>query len=133
MGGTRYALDSNFVPNAGQWYRLAVVSDGTQLTMYADKMDGNGYLSVGSLTMTGATTADNAMAAPSPNVNWTFGRGWYNGGFGDNIAGNLDNIRFSEAALDPSSFLPVPEPSTMSLALVGGFAAFGKFRRMKNR
>ena len=32
-------------------------------------------------------------------LNWTFGRGWYNGGFVDHIDGRMDNIRFSDVAL----------------------------------
>jgi hypothetical protein len=46
---------------------------------------------------------DNALAAKS-NV-WTFGRGWFNGAFVDQITGNLDDIRFTDRALSPSEFL----------------------------
>lgn len=118
LDGSNYILDSDFVPNAGQWYGFAVVSDGTTITMYADKMDGAGYQSVGSLAMSGANNA----LANAGGGNWTFGRGWYNGGFGDNITGNLDNIRFSDTALAVGQLLPVPEPATMSLVLLGGMA-----------
>ncbi len=124
VGGTRCAIDSNFVPTAGQWYGLAVVSDGNTVTMYADKQDGNGYQSVGSNVIGGA---NNALA--QTGANWTFGRGWYNGGFGDNITGNLDNIRFSDAALAPSQFIPLSVPEPSSLALVGISAALFMVRR----
>ena len=115
---------ANFVPNAGQWYGLAVISDGTTVTMYADKQDGNGYQSVGSALIGGA----NHALAQTGN-NWTFGRGWYNGGFGDNIAGNLDNIRFSDTALTVDQLLPVPEPATASLVLLGGLAILARRNR----
>lgn len=124
VGGTRCAFDANFVPNVGQWYGLAVISDGTTVTMYADKQDGNGYQSVGSAVIGGS---NHALA--QTGANWTFGRGWYNGGFGDNITGNLDNIRFSDTALTVGELLAVPEPATASLALLGGIAAFALRRR----
>jgi alpha-N-arabinofuranosidase len=103
VSGERFILDSDFVATAGQWYRLAVVSDGTTVTMYADKLDGHGFQNVGSKAMSGATPADNALAAT--NYVWTFGRGWYNGSLVDHVMGNLDDIRFSDAALTPSQFL----------------------------
>lgn len=101
--GERYILDSNFAPEAGRWYHLAVVSDGTILTMYADPLDGSGCQVVGSLTMDGATPADNALAAD--DFNWTFGRGWFNGDFVDRINGCIDNVRFSDAVLTPGEFI----------------------------
>jgi hypothetical protein len=124
VGGERYVLDSDFVPVANQWYGLAVTSDGSLLTMYADKSDGNGYQSVGSLALNNLN--NNALAAS--NFNWTFGRGWYGGSFVDHISGNLDNIRFSDEALNPAQLLAVPEPT--SLALVG-LAGLGLMFRRK--
>ncbi len=103
VDGSRYILDSSLVPEAGRWYRLVLTSDGTVITMYVDALDGAGYQVVGSLTMTGATPADNALAAT--NYNWTFGRGWFNGSFTDRITGNLDNVRFSDVVLSPEQFL----------------------------
>lgn len=100
-GGQRYILDADFTVAAGQWYYLAAVSDGTTLTMYADKLDGNGYGVVGTLALNGAN--DNALAAPDEV--WTFGRGWFNGGLVDHITGNLDDIRFTDRALEPTEFL----------------------------
>lgn len=101
VGGQRYILDANFTVTAGQWYYLAAVSDGTTLTLYADKLDGNGYGIVGSLAMN--TANNNAFASGSDN--WTFGRGWFNGSFVDHITGNLDDIRFTDKALAPTEFL----------------------------
>jgi hypothetical protein len=125
LDGSNYVLDSDFVPNVGQWYGFAMVSDGTQVTMYADKQDGNGYQAVGALTMSGA---NNALANGN-NGNWTFGRGWYNGGFVDHIAGNLDNIRFSDTALGVGDLLSVPEPGSATLLLVGGLSVIALRRK----
>ncbi len=118
VGGNRYILDGDFVPQTGQWYGLAVTSNGTDLTMYVDI--GSGYTSVGSLAMTGATVADNALA--QGGYNWTFGRGWYNTWFVDYIDGNIDDIRFSDVALDPSELIGIPEPATLLIFGVGALA-----------
>ena len=109
----RYFLDSSVIPEAGQWYYLAIVADGDQLDMYADQLDGNGFQNVGSLTMNAGN--DHSLR---PTGNWTFGRGWFNGGFVDHIDGNLDNIRFSDQALTPGQF--IPEPATLALLGLGG-------------
>lgn len=100
-GGQRYILDADFTVTAGQWYYLAAVSDGSTVTMYADKRDGSGYGIVGTLALNGSN--DNALAAPDEV--WTFGRGWFNGAFVDHITGNLDDIRFTDGALLPTEFL----------------------------
>jgi hypothetical protein len=115
VGGNRYILDSDFLPNANQWYGLAVTSDGSTLTMYANKLDGMGHQVVGTLAL---AAADNSLA--QTGANWVFGRGWFNGGFFDHILGNLDNVRFSDGVLDPSEFLQVPEPASMALVGLGG-------------
>lgn len=100
VSAQRVILDSDFAPVADQWYYVAVVSDGATVTMYCDKLDGNGVQVVGSTILSGATPADNALAAdPSGAIYWTIGRGWYNGSSADNITGYLDNIRFSDKAL----------------------------------
>ena len=104
--GQRWMLDSNFAVQAGQWYRLAITSDGAAITMYCDKLDGNGYQQVGARDIASQTPAQNALA--QNGYNWTFGRGWYNTGsnnFVDHITGYLDNIRFSESVLSVDQFL----------------------------
>jgi arabinan endo-1,5-alpha-L-arabinosidase len=101
VGGQRYVVDSNFVVVPGQWYYLAAVSDGSVLKIYADKLDGSGSQVVGTLNLN--PNNDNALAAKS--YVWTFGRGWFNGAFVDQITGNLDDIRFTDRALSPSEFL----------------------------
>jgi hypothetical protein len=113
VGGQRWVLDGNYDVQINTWYGLAVVSDGSTLSMWLD--DGSGYAQIGALDITAQSVADNAL--PATAFTWTFGRGWYNGGFVDHIDGMMDNIRFSDTALTPGELIPVPEPS--SLALIG--------------
>jgi len=108
-----YELFSSLVPEPGKWYHLAAVVDGDQLDMFADQFDGNGFQNIGSLTM--APGVDHSLR---PTGNWTFGRGWFNGGFVDHIDGNMDNIRFSDEALTTSQL--IPEPATIALLGLGG-------------
>lgn len=129
LANERITIDSDFVPLTGQWYGFAGVSDGVNLTLYADKLDGNGYQSVGTAPFAVGGNPNNALANGGGS-NWTFGRGWYNGGFADRIDGNLDNIRFSDVALAPSELLAViPEPGTLALVSLGLLALVGRTRR----
>lgn len=106
--GARYLLDSDLIVESGRWYHLAVVSTGTQIRMYADSLDGKGYQSIGVFDLRPAT--NNALMVPEGGSggNWTFGRGWWNGGFVDHINGYMDDIRFSDRALDPIEFIHAP-------------------------
>jgi hypothetical protein len=51
----------------------------------------------------------------------------------DRWLGNIDEVRISDSALSPSQFLfaPVPEPTTASLALLGGLASWALRRKVK--
>ncbi|WP_094759003.1 family 43 glycosylhydrolase [Sedimentisphaera salicampi] len=101
VGGQRYILDSEFPAQAGQWYYLAAVSNGEQLKMYADKLDGEGSQVVGRMQMD--ASSNNSLAASG--YNWTIGRGWYNGVYTNHVSGFIDDVRFSSEALEPSEFL----------------------------
>ena len=96
-----YELFSSLVPQPGKWYHLAIVTDGDRLDMYADQFDGNGFRNIGTLMMDAGI--DHSLR---PTGNWTFGRGWYNGGFVDHVDANMDNIRFSDEALTVHQFIP---------------------------
>ena len=101
-GGTRWILDGDYDPVIETWYHIAVVSDGVTLEMFLDDGSGAGFQSIGTVDMSAQTVAENAL--PGGGYTWSFGRGWYNGNT-DYMAGSIDDIRFSDAALDPSEFL----------------------------
>lgn len=94
-GGQRWILDSDEPAQINTWYHLAAVSDGEYLWLWIDK--GDGLKMVGELDISAQSVADNAL--PSTTLNWTFGRGWFDGGYVDKIDGYLDNIRISDEAL----------------------------------
>ena len=41
-GRRRYEVRSDFIPNAGLWYHVALVSDGSVASMYVDRLEGEG-------------------------------------------------------------------------------------------
>jgi len=103
-GGQRVTIDSKILPTVKAWYQLAVTSDGSTVRFYLNDLSGkDGYREVGTAKLTGATPADNALAASGNN--WTFGRGWYGGKLTDHLAGRIDEIRFSDTALKVGEFL----------------------------
>ena len=108
-----YELNTSLYPEAGKWYHMAVVTDGDQMDVYADALDGAGFQNIGTLLM--AEGGDHSLR---PTGNWTFGRGWWNGGFVDHIDGNIDNVRLSDEALTTDQL--IPEPTTLALLGLGG-------------
>ena len=103
----RIFFDSDFVPESGQWYGLALVSDGTNVVMWANQQDGNGWQDVGSYAFEngGSDIATNALYGGT--YNWAFLRGWY-GGAANRCDGQLDNVRFSDSVLTTNDFLYFP-------------------------
>ncbi|TWT75656.1 hypothetical protein Pla123a_31660 [Posidoniimonas polymericola] len=84
-GGERAIVDG--APAGGvqtdTWYNVAAVSDGTTLGLFVDGEQ------VGFHTYQGEGSANDFMSSA---LNWTFGRGWYNGGFVDHVDGIMDNV-----------------------------------------
>ena len=97
--GVQNNLTSNLTITSGKIYHVAAVSTGDSLKMYIDSLDGNGYVLDNEVALTGNT----AMVAN--NGLWTIGRGQWNGWPADHFLGLMDEIRISDAALDPTDFL----------------------------
>ncbi|MEO0055515.1 MAG: hypothetical protein RLZZ50_1462, partial [Verrucomicrobiota bacterium] len=95
--GTSLQVNSQAVPVVGNWYHVAAVGDSTKgtVTLYV-----NG-VSVGSVSgFTGLLVPTAGSDTP-----WTLGRGDYGFNNVDFLRGDLDEVRFSRAALPPSQFL----------------------------
>lgn len=115
---------------AGQWYHVAAVSDGNSLSLYLNDVEaGTGYQLIAQTDMTLSGSPNRALTAGLGDGsdwdpgNWSVGRGLFNGGHTDRYYGLIDEVRISEAALQPSQFLFTPEytviwPETVDLAPV---------------
>jgi hypothetical protein len=103
------------------WYHVAATSDGENLKLYVDALDGKGYLL---WAITGLpTTGSNAMARGTYPTNdpldipsgagypyiWSVGRGYYGGQVGNWFQGWIDEVRICDVALGPEEFLFVPK------------------------
>ncbi len=102
VSGQRVNLSTGFYPATNEWFHVAVTSDGGTLSIYIN--DGTGWSLKGTEALTGGSMANNALANGN-GANWTFLRGWYDGGFTDHVDGRMDNVRFSRGALSPHAFL----------------------------
>lgn len=102
-GRVFYTAATPWNVEANKWYRLAAVSDGSVLRLYADRLDGNGYQLEASTTLSGNT----ALARSSATAAWTIGRGRYNNQNVDWFGGFVNNVRISDTALTVEHFLPV--------------------------
>lgn len=128
-GGTNLVNVSSLAPvTTGQWYHAAIVNDGATLAMYLDSNDGAGYVLQNTAVVDGALFEYGATT-PDAFVEWTTGRGFYNGAKADYANAVIDEVRLSDSALSPTEFLWVPEPTVMVLLGLGGVAALRRRRR----
>ena len=110
------AVSDDFTMTPGRWYHTAGVSDGRQLRLYANALDGRGYQLVGhaDLPEDGST----ALGSGGPEAEWTVGRGKaHNGWPGEWFKGWIDEVRICDIAVDPTAFLFAPRSA------IGGSAA----------
>jgi hypothetical protein len=94
------------------WYHVAAVSDGEELKLYVDSLDGNGYglRSIAGLPKTGSTAlARSVWRADDPERRhrhiWSVGRGCYDGEVCRWFQGWIDEVRISDEALAPAELL----------------------------
>ncbi len=103
------------------WYHVAATSDGENLKLYVDSLNGKGYVlwAVTGLPATGSNalargaypTSDPLASLPGagyPYI-WSVGRGYYNGQVGNWFPGWIDEVRICDVALEPSDFLFAPK------------------------
>jgi hypothetical protein len=117
--GVQVQVNSLSVAAINTWYHIAAVGNSTAGTLEL-------FVDGGSV---GSVSGFNGMFNPDPNTLWTIGRGQFNGGNVDRVNGFIDEVRFSDSALDPSQFLnAIPEPSA---TLLGALGVLGLLRRRR--
>jgi len=122
-GGNERQVSSVAPLSAGQWYHAAAVSDGATMSLYLDRNDGLGYVLQGATPVTGALI-DSAATC-------TVGRGFYNGGITDWTDGKIDEVRITDAAIDPTQFLffDPAGPPVWNVNAGGSFSAQANWSR----
>jgi len=107
------ATADSFDIEENHWFHLAATSDGKNLKLYIDALDGNGYLlrAVAKLPATGSTALARGSWPNNPRSTsgypyiWSVGRGYYNGQVGRWFQGLIDEVRICDVALAPKNFL----------------------------
>ena len=91
-------VDTLLPVEAGVWYNVAAVMNGTTLSLYLDDTrTPEGYVLQNTVDVPGGMVRSDAT--------WTVGRGYFNGGIADWFDGFIDEVRISDRALDPSQFV----------------------------
>ncbi len=97
---------------ADHWYHLAAVSDGRTLKLFVNRNDARGYelQAATELPRTGST----ALGKRGNDCSWALGRGCGAKIYGW-LQGWLDEVRISDAALEPAEFLFAPKDQAGSI------------------
>jgi hypothetical protein len=127
---THAAFAEGVTVQENHWYHVAATSDGANLKLYVDALDGKGYLlwATTGLPVKGSTALGRGEfppgsdpAASPPGIGypyiWSVGRGYYNGSIGNWFKGWIDEVRISDVALGPSEFLFAPAKAPTLAAL----------------
>jgi len=98
------ATTSDFAVEADRWYHVAAVSNGKNLLLYVNSIDGHGYRQIAKTEL--PTDGSTVLASGGANAVWSLGRGRaQNGVPGQWFKGWIDEVRICDVALDPSVFL----------------------------
>ncbi len=98
------ASANDLTVEADRWYHVAAVSNGKQLQLFVNSIDGRGYRLIAKTEL--PTEGSTALASGGPNAVWSLGRGRaQNGVPGQWFKGWIDEVRVCDVALDPSNFL----------------------------
>ena len=102
---------------ADEWYSIAATYDNSEFKVFLKGESDADYVLQGSLTRTEGIMLGNASFGGT----WTVGRGMWDSNPSDFFNGEIDEVRISDTALDPSEFIAIPEPGTLGLfGLLGG-------------
>ena len=120
----------------GTWYHAAAVSDGSTFTLYLTNLTNGGETEVvDELDLTSTGSSDTALTTASNlrsvwhGGSWVVFRGLNNAGHGYRYQGFIDEVRLSNDALKPLSFLcnagstawnPIPEDGSIEVGTSEG-------------
>jgi hypothetical protein len=120
--GNRWVLDGTTVAVANTWYNVRATSDGSTLRIYVDGSEENSLdISASADSSLVALQTGEVEGSSGPPYAWSVARGMYNDGHGDRVNGYVDNVIIKGT--------PVPEPTSLSLALFSLFGLAGLARR----
>ncbi len=111
-GNTLRTIDSLATIVANQWYHAAVVATDSEVALYLDELNGEGYVLQGTAPISGGGPlwqgTDGGDTGEDPegyDTAWSIGKGWYNQALADWFRGHIDEVRLTNEALEPSDFL----------------------------
>jgi hypothetical protein len=104
-GGTRRSVESVSPLEVNKWYYAAVVATATDLSLYLDRNDGQGYVLQGTTTVEGGGPLWQGSTASGDDRAWCIGRGMFANGVTDWFSGVIDEVRLTNRALPISEFL----------------------------
>ncbi len=118
--GADKQVSSQGTISPNQWYHAAAVDTGSSLSLYLDSGDGSGYVLQGSTQLSVALDRRQRQR----RTPWSIGRGMFNNTPADWInGGEVDEVRLSNTALSPSSFLFAPATGRWNVDTDGAWSS----------